>query len=73
MLGKMEEGADYAEVLKEAQDLGYAEVRLSSSPASNVRFTWYTWGSFFTHLHYIHYHDIYTYRQTRLPMSRAMM
>mmetsp|Transcript_2195 Transcript_2195/g.2997 ORF Transcript_2195/g.2997 Transcript_2195/m.2997 type:complete len:436 (-) Transcript_2195:261-1568(-) len=25
MLGKMEEGADYAEVLKEAQDLGYAE------------------------------------------------
>lgn len=27
MLGKMEEGADYAEVLKEAQDLGYAEVR----------------------------------------------
>lgn len=25
MLGKMEQGADYAEVLKEAQDLGYAE------------------------------------------------
>lgn len=25
MLGKMEEGADYAEVLKEAQDLGFAE------------------------------------------------
>lgn len=25
MLGKMEEGADFAEVLKEAQDLGYAE------------------------------------------------
>jgi homoserine dehydrogenase len=30
----MEEGTDYAEVLKEAQDLGYAEVRaFVTSPA----------------------------------------
>jgi len=27
MLGKMEEGAEYEEVLKEAQELGFAEVR----------------------------------------------
>jgi homoserine dehydrogenase len=26
MLGKMEQGVDYAHVLKEAQELGYAEV-----------------------------------------------
>jgi len=32
MLGKMEEGADYGEVLKEAQDLGFAE----ADPSADV-------------------------------------
>lgn len=35
MLGKMEEGADYDEVLKEAQDLGFAEADLTADVAGH--------------------------------------
>jgi hypothetical protein len=62
MLCKMEEGTDYAEVLKEAQDLGYAEVRLSHHHLANVGYTWYTYGVHSSHLAFIHYHDIFTGR-----------